>query len=161
MMSLISRFMESPKDSRWKVGKRIMRYVAGTLGYGVWYTHTPDNTLTGYTDSDFAGSLDDRKSTSGYAFHLGTNLISWASQKQPTISMSSAEAEYVAACHAAWLRRLLKDMGHTPKDPTSILSNNSFAIQLSKHNVFHRKNKHIDTRYRFIRELVDDGKIYL
>ena len=75
--------------------------------------------------------------------------------------MSSAEAEYVeattVACHAVWLRRLLKDMGHTKKDPTSIFCDNIFAIQLSKHNVFHRKNKHIDTRYHFIHELVNDG----
>ena len=136
-ISLISRFMESPKDSHWKVGKRILRYVAGTLGYGLWYT------LTGYTNSDFAGILDDRKSTYGHAFHLGTNLISWASQKQPIVSMSSAEAEYVAptiaACHVVWLRRLLKDMGHTAKDPTSIFCDNSSAIQLSKHNVIHIK----------------------
>ena len=87
----IFKFMECPKDSHWKVGKIIMRYIIGTLGYGLWYTHTPDSTLTGYTDSDFAGSLDDRKNTSGYAFHLGTNLISWASQKQPIVSMSSTE----------------------------------------------------------------------
>ena len=73
---LISRFMEFTKDSQWKVGKRIMRYVASTLGYGLWYTNTQDSTLTGYTGSDFVGSLDDRKSTSSYAFHLGTNLIS-------------------------------------------------------------------------------------
>ena len=98
VVSLIYRFMESPKHSHWKFGKIIMRYVAGTLGYGLWYTHTLDSTLTGYTDSDFAGILDDRKSTSGYAFHLGTNLISWVSQKQLIVSMSSAEAEYVAAC---------------------------------------------------------------
>jgi len=79
--------------------------------------------------------------------------------------MSSAEAEYVAAttaaCHAAWLRRLLKDMGHTPKDPTSIFCDNNSAIQLSKHNVFHRKSKHIDTRYHFIRELVNEKQISL
>ena len=81
VVSLISIFMESPKDSHWNVGKRILRYVAGTLGHGLWYTHTPDNTLTGYTNSDFASSLDDRKSTSGYAFHLGTNLISWEFKK--------------------------------------------------------------------------------
>ena len=133
VVSLISRFMESPKDSHQKIGKKILRYVVGTLGYGLWYTHTPDSTLTGYTDSDFAGSLDDRKITSGYAFHLGTSLISWASSKQPIVSMSFAEAEYVAAttatCHAAWLRRLLKDMGHIPKDPTSIFCDNNSAIQ--------------------------------
>ena len=77
--------------------------------------------------------------------------------------MSSAEAEYVAAttaaCHTAWLRRLLKDMGHTPKDPTSILCDNNSSIQLSKHNVFHRNNKHIDTRYHFIGGLVNEKQI--
>ena len=120
--------MESPKDSHWKVGKRILRYVAATLGYGLWYTHTPDITLTGYTDNDFAGILDDRKITSSYAFHLSTNLISWASQKQPIVSMSSAEAENVAAttaaCHAVRLRRLLKDMGHTAKELEEISTQN-------------------------------------
>ena len=60
-VSLISRFMESPKDYHWKVGKRILRYVAGTLGYGLWYTHSPDSTLTRYTDSDIGGSINGRK----------------------------------------------------------------------------------------------------
>ena len=141
-----------------------MRYVVDTLGYGLWYTHTPDNTLTRYTDNDFAGSIDG-KITSSYAFHLGTNLISQASQKQPIVSMSFIEAKYVvatkAACHAVWLRRLLKDMGHTAKDPTFIFYDNNSATQLSKPNVFHRKIKHIDTRYHFIRELVNDGQISL
>ena len=81
VVSLISRFMESPKHSHWEVGKIILRYVAGTLGYGLWYTHTPDSTLTGYIDSDFAGSLEDRKITFGYASHLGKNLIYWESKK--------------------------------------------------------------------------------
>ena len=124
--------METPKDSHQKVGKKFLRYVADTLGYGLWYTHTPDSTLTGYTDSDFVGSLDDRKSTYGCAFHLGTNMISWASQKQPIVIMSYAEAEYVAtttaACHAFWLIRLLKDMGHTKNDPSSIFCYNSSVI---------------------------------
>jgi transposase InsO family protein len=164
-VSLISRFMESPKDSHWKVGKRILRYVAGTAGYGLWYTRTSDCTLTGYTDSDFAGCIDDRKSTAGYAFHFGSNLISWASKKQPIVSLSSAEAEYVAAttaaCHAVWLRRLLKDMGHAVKYTTTIFCDNSSAIALSKNHVFHKKSKHIDTRYHFIRELVKEGEISL
>ena len=94
---------------------------------------------------------------------MGTNLISWESQKQPIVSMSSIESEYVAATtatfHVVWLRRLLKDMGHTENDPTFIFCDNSFAIQLSKHNLFHRKSKHIDTRYHFIPELVKDGQI--
>jgi hypothetical protein len=110
--SLVSRFMESPKDSHWKMTKRILRYVAGTLNFVLWYTKSDSNQLSGYTDSDFAGSLDDRKNTSGHVFQLGTNLISWASKKQPIVSISSAEVEYVtatsASCQAIWLRRILR-----------------------------------------------------
>jgi hypothetical protein len=80
--NLVSRFMESPKDSHWKMAKRILRYVAGTLNFILWYTKSDSNQLSGYTDSDFAGSLDDRKNTSGHVFQQGTNLISWASKKQ-------------------------------------------------------------------------------
>jgi hypothetical protein len=82
---LVSRYMESPKDSHWKMVKQILRYVAGTLNFGLWYTQSDDNHLSGHTDSDFASNLDDRKRTSGHVFHLGTNLISWASKKQPTV----------------------------------------------------------------------------
>jgi len=164
-VSLIYRFMESPKESHWKVRKIILRYVAGTAGYGLWYTRTSDCTLTGYTDSDFAGCTDDRKSTAGYAFHFGSSLISWASKKQPIVSLSSAEAEYVAtttaACHIVWLQRLLKDMGHAVIDTTTIFCDNSSAIALSKNHVFHKKSKHIDTCYHFIHELVKEGKINL
>jgi hypothetical protein len=95
--SLVSRFMESPKDSHWKMVKQILRYVAGTLNFDLWYTKSNSNQIYGYTNSDFASSLDDRKSTSGHVFQLGTNLISWASKKQPIVSISSVEAEYVAA----------------------------------------------------------------
>jgi hypothetical protein len=157
--------MESPKYSHWKVGKRILRYIAGTTTYGLWYTASADSMLTGYTDSDYAGSIDDRKSTSGYAFLFGKNLISWASKKQPIVSISSAEAEYVAAttaaCHAVWLKRLSMDFGYTTKEPISIFCDNNSAISLSKNNVFHQKSKHIDTRFHFIRELVKNGDIFL
>jgi hypothetical protein len=164
-VGFVSRFMESPKDSQWKMAKRILRYVAGTLNFGLWYSQSKDNHLSSYTDSDFAGSLDDQKSTSGYAFHLGTNQISWASKKQPIVSISSAEAEYVAAtsasCQAVWLRRLLNDMSYTEKEPTPIFCDNTFAIALSKNHVFHKKRKHIDTLFHFIRELVNNGEITL
>ena len=145
--------------------KRILRYVAGTLNFGLWYTKSDSNQLSGYTNSDFASSLDDRKSTSGHVFQLGTNLISWASKKKPIVSISSAEAEYVAAtsasCQAVWLRRILKDISHTENDPTPIFYDNTSAIALSKNHVFHKKSKHIDTRFHFIRELVNNGDIAL
>jgi hypothetical protein len=84
---LVSGYMESPKDSHWKMVKQILRYVAGTLNFGLWYTQSDDNHLSGHTDSDFASNLDDRKRTSGHVFHLGTNLISWASKKKPTVHL--------------------------------------------------------------------------
>jgi hypothetical protein len=163
--NLVSRYMESPKDSHWKMVKQILRYVAGTLNFGLWYTQSDDNHLSSHTDSDFASNLDDRKSTSGHVFHLGTNLISWASKKQPIVSISSAEAEYVVATSASgqamWLRRILKDMSHTEKDQTPIFCDNTSTIALSKNHVFHKKRKHIDTHFHFIRELVNNGDIAL
>lgn len=135
-VSIISRFMETPTEAHWKAGKRILRYVAGTLQHGIYYSNSHGSQLIGYSDSDYAGSIDDRKSTTGYAFHIGTELISWRSRKQSIISLSSAEAEYVAAtsaaCHAIWLRRLLADLGHKEEGPTPILCDNTSAIALSK-----------------------------
>ena len=73
--------METSKDTHWSAGKRILRYIAGTRDYGIMYVSTENKELIGYTDSDFAGSLDDRKSTSSYVFHLGSGVIAWASKK--------------------------------------------------------------------------------
>jgi ribosome biogenesis protein Nip4 len=91
-VSLISRFMETPKESHWKAGKRILRYVNGTKDFGIMYSTSEDFKLIGYTDSDCGGSIDDRKSTSGYTFHFGTCIVSWASRKQPIVTLSSVEA---------------------------------------------------------------------
>ena len=152
-VSLISRFMESPKDSHWQVGKRILRYVAGTSSYGILYSSTEYDVLTGFTDSDFAGCLDDRKSTSGHVFHLGSGVISWASKKQPIVTLSSV------ACQAVWLRRVLEGLQQKQEGPTTVYCDNNSAIALSKNHVFHQKSKHIDTRYHFIRELVNNGEV--
>ena len=121
--------------------------------------------MIGYTDSDFVGSLDDRKSTSGYIFHLGSRAISWTSKKQPIVTISSTEAEYVAAttatCQAVWLRRVLKELQQGQEEPTPVYCDNNSAIALSKNHVFYQKSKHIDTRYHFIRELANNGEIYI
>ena len=163
--SYISRFMGSPKDSHLKVGKRILRYIVGTTTYGLWYTSSPNSMLIGYTDSDYAGSIDERKITSRYAFLFGKNLISWASNKQPIVSISSVDVEYTAttttACHAVWLKRLLMDFGYTTKELVLIFGDNNSTISLSKNNVFHQKSKPIDTWFHFIHELVKDGEISL
>eukprot|EP00253_Pinus_taeda_P010323 PITA_10323 len=90
-VSLISRFMERPKETHWQATKRILRYVNGTKGFGILYSSSKSFMLTGYTNSDWAGRVDDRKSTSGYVFHMGFGAISWASKKQPVVALSTAE----------------------------------------------------------------------
>jgi len=108
VVSLISRFMETPKSTHWQAGKRILRYITGTIDFGIRYTSRLNFELIGYTDSDFAGSIDDRKSTSGYVFSLGSGA--WASKKQPIVTLYSTEVEYIAtavvSCKAMWMRRI-------------------------------------------------------
>ena len=110
-----------------------------------------------------AGDMDDRKSTSGVLFSLGGSPITWQSQKQKTVALSSCEAEYIAAtsaaCQAMWLRRLLEDMIGKQSDTTTIYIDNKSAIQLCKNPVFHDRSKHIEVRYHFIRECVESKKI--
>ena len=98
---LISRFMESPKYSHWQAGKINLRYVSGTKDLGIMYSTSEKFKLIRYTDNDNGGSTDDRKSTSGYTFHFGIGVVSWASKKQPIVTLSLAEVEYVAATSAA------------------------------------------------------------
>eukprot|EP00253_Pinus_taeda_P006398 PITA_06398 len=113
-VSLISIFMETPKDTHWSAGKRILRYITGTRDCGIMYASTEKKDLIGYIDSDFAGSLDDRKSTSCFAFHLGSGVSSRASKKQPIVTLSLVESKYVAAtstsCQAVWLRRVFDEL---------------------------------------------------
>ncbi|KAK9669245.1 hypothetical protein RND81_13G119000 [Saponaria officinalis] len=155
--------MSEPSKAHFITAKRILRYVKGTKSYGIMYETEEDSNLTGFTDSDWAGSIDDRKSTSGYVFQLGSKAISWSSKKQATVALSSAEAEYVAAtsaaCEAIWLRRILSDLQQDPTDSTTILFDNMSAIAMTKNQVFHSSSKHIEIRHHFIRELVESQEI--
>ena len=129
------------------------------------YSTSENFKLIGYTDIDNGGNIDDRKSTSRYTFHFSTGVVSWDSKKQPIVTLSSAEAEYVAAtsvaCQAVWMRRVLKDLSHNHQGPTTIFCDNNSAIALSKNHVFHKRAKHIDIRFHFIRELVNNKEICL
>jgi hypothetical protein len=142
-----------------------MRYITCTLNFGLWYTRYDDNHFSIYIYNDFAGNPEDRKNISGYAFYLGTNLISWESKKNPIVSISSTEEEYIIATSTSsqvvWLRRILNDMSHTEKELTPIFRDNTSTISLSKKHVFHKKSKHIDTCFHFIHELVNNGDITL
>ncbi|CAL2260415.1 unnamed protein product [Prunus armeniaca] len=101
-VSLVSRFMEKPYSNHWDVVKRILRYVKGTVDYGIFYEANIPINLVGYTDSDLAGSVDDCKSTFGYVFNLGSGVFSWSSKKQPIVALSTTEAEYIAASYAGY-----------------------------------------------------------
>jgi hypothetical protein len=166
-VNYVSRFLETPKEDHRAAVKHLLRYVAGTLDLGVFYRRgkSEDHQLIGYSDSDYAGDVDDRKSTSGMLFCLGSSPITWNSGKQKVVALSSCEAEYIAAaygaCQGVWLARLLKDLiGGKPGAPILRVDNKS-AIDLARNPVHHERSKHIETKYHYIRECVEDGKISL
>lgn len=165
VVSLISRFMANPTELHFAVAKRIMRYVKGTLELGVWYQRGGNDELVGYTDSDYAGDVDDSKSTSGYVFLMSGGAVAWSSRKQPIVTLSSTEAEYVAAatcaCQTIWMRRILEEIGHKQDDQMVLLCDNTSTIKLSKNAVMHGKSKHIRVHYHFLRDLTKEGVVKL
>jgi len=97
VVGIVGRFQANPKETHLQAVKRIFKYLQGTQNYGLWYPRDTDLTLHAYTDADWAGSVDDRKSTSGGAFFMGSRLVSWFSKKQSSIALSTGEVKYVAA----------------------------------------------------------------
>ena len=164
-VSLISRYMENPKEIHLLAAKRIFRYLQGTADFGLLYKKGEHSDLMGFTDSDYARDQDDRKSTSGYVFMLGTGVVSWSSKKQPIVTLSTTEAEFVAAascaCQAIWLRRILEEIQFKQQGETSIYCDNSSTIKLSRNLVLHGRSKHIDVKYHFLRDLAKDEVINL
>jgi hypothetical protein len=164
-VGIVSRYMEKPRASHWAAVKQILRYIAGTLNFGCRYTRSglSEPKLLGFSDSDLAGDIDDRKSTSGSVFFVGMNLVTWVSQKQRVVALSSCEAEYIAsanaACQGIWLSRLLGELLGIQAPKVKLLVDNKSAIALSKNPVHHERSKHIDTKYHFVRECVDSGSI--
>ena len=114
-VNILSQFMAKLSESHWNVAKKVLRYLKGTMIFGLLYTDKFDVQLVGFSDSDWVGNPNDRRSTIGYAFNIGSEVISWSSKKQPTVSLSSTEAKYKAmssaTCEAVWLRRILEDNG--------------------------------------------------
>jgi hypothetical protein len=157
--------MEAPKQEHLDAVKRVLRYVTGTLDYGLLYPRGRSGSLKilGYSDSDMAGDIDDSRSTSGVLFFLGDGVAMWSSQKQRVVALSSCEAEYIAgtsaACQGVWLARLLVEMMGTQAKTPQIMMDNLSAIALSKNPVLHGRSKHIRMKYYFIRECVDRGEV--
>ncbi|XP_070667765.1 secreted RxLR effector protein 161-like [Malus domestica] len=127
---------------------RVLRYIQGTLDYGIAHEKGKEAMLSGYYDIDWSGSEDDTKSISGYAFNLGSGVFSWASIKQSSVALSTAEAEYVSAAKATaqaiWLRFVLSVFGEEHVESTPILCDNTSAIAITKILVHHHKTWHIN-----------------
>ncbi|KAL4561491.1 hypothetical protein LXL04_033657 [Taraxacum kok-saghyz] len=165
----VNQFMHAPTTNHWSAVKRILRYLKGTNNFGLRFTPSRDTTihayadaksplLTAYSDADWAGCLDDRRSTGGYAIYLGSNLVSWSARKQKTVSRSSTEAEYKAVADTVaeitWLEALLREL-YIPVTASPILCcDNLGATYLSANPVFHARTKHVEVDFHFVREKV-------
>ncbi|KAG8045869.1 hypothetical protein GUJ93_ZPchr0008g13357 [Zizania palustris] len=164
-VSYVSRFMEEPHEDHLAAVKHILRYVAGTCKWGLWYGRKKKDEaeLFGFSDSDLAGDVDNRKSTTGMIFFLADSPITWESSKQKVVALSSCEAEYIAAaaasCQAVWLARVLSEIQGSISGKPLLRVDNKSAISLIKNPVHHGRSKHIDTKYHHIRECAEQGLI--
>ncbi|KAG6471943.1 hypothetical protein ZIOFF_069396 [Zingiber officinale] len=163
-VGMASRYMERPTIMHHKVVKQILRYLKGKIYFGLANIKGPQEIgVFGYSDSHLADDLDGRKSTSGMTFYFNESLVSWNSQKQKTVVLSSCEAEFMAAttatCHALWLRSLASELTGVEPNLVTLFVDNKSAIALMKNPVFHGRSKHINTRFHFIRECVEKGRI--
>ena len=159
----LARYMSKPTMVHWTAAKEVLRYLVGTASAGIVYGQQGRSGLIGFCDSDFAGDVDTRRSTTGYAFLLNGGVISWSSRFQPTVAASTTEAEYMAAAaatkEALWLRKLLADFGKT-LSAVEIFCDNQGAIQLLKHPIASSRSKHIDVLHHFVRERVARGEVH-
>jgi transposase InsO family protein len=159
----LSKFLSAPTTDHWRAAKDVLRYLAGTVEYGIVFGGS-DLSLHGYCDADYAGDIDSRKSTSGYAFLLNGGVLSWSSKRQATVAVSTTEAEYIAAAHAIkeanWLRTLLCELG-LPHLGIPLNVDNQSAIALLKNPIISPRSKHIDIVYHFAREHVSRKEIVI
>ena len=152
------KFQSNPKVSHLNAVKRIIKYVGGTCDYRLFYSKESNLSLTDFSNFDWASNTDDRKSTTGVCFYVRANLVAWMSKKKNSMSLSTAEAEYIAAgsccSQLLWMKKVLTDYGIS-QDTMVVYCDNSSAIDISKNHVQHSKTKHIEIRYHFIRDLVE------
>lgn len=171
-----------PAKRHWQISVRTMRYLAGTTNLGITYGGSAlqdkgeedfkkdldqdmNSLHVGYSDSDFAGDPDNRKSTSGNIFLPAGGAVSWSSKRQRCVATSTTEAKYIALCsagkQAVWLRGLLQDLGFVIQESTMIFGDNNGALELTKDPKNHARTKHIDVQYHYTRELVNTSRIKL
>jgi hypothetical protein len=165
VVGMVARFQTAPKERHVQTVKRIFRYLKGPIDLGLWYPSKDSFTLKAYSNVDWAGSVDEKKITSGGALFLGESLVAWIRKNQSSISLSITEAEYigVAECctQVEWMKQTLQDIKIVFEEPTIIHYDNTSAISLSKNPIQHSKSKHIPIKYRYLRDQAENKNIKL
>lgn len=165
VVAYLSRFQDKADENHWNALKNVLKYLKGTKNYGLCYKRNVGaESLVGYVDADFASDISDRKSTTGYIFEVFGCSVVWYSKKQGVVTVSTTEAEYVAAslatCEALWIRGILQDLKVEVINPTKIFEDNQSCIKMSR-NQDSKRSKHIDVRCHHIRDNVEKGIIIL
>jgi len=157
--------MYDPRTSHFAALKRIIRYIQGAKEFGLHFSPSTITNLSAYSDADWGGCPDTRRSTSSYCVYLGANLISWSAKRQATLSRSSAEAEYCGVANvvaeSCWLRNLLLELHYTISKATMVYCDNVSAIYLSGNPVNHQRTKQIEMDNHFVREKVAFGQVHV
>ncbi|XP_019171451.1 PREDICTED: uncharacterized protein LOC109167009 [Ipomoea nil] len=161
----LSQFVSTPTDKHMAAAHRVLRYIKGSPGQGLFYPANTTLTLKAFSDSDWASCPETRKSITGFRVFLGDALVSWRSKKQPTVSRSSSEAEYLSLAATAyelqWINSLVQDLHVNLTNPALVFCDNKSAIAISENCVFHERTKNIDINYHLVRERVAQGLIKL
>ena len=165
VVEVVSQFMHRPQVQHMDAVYRILKYLKGCPGKGILYQKNGHLNLVAYTDVDWAGDRDDRKSTSGYFTLLGGNLVTWRSKKQKVVAMSSAKAEFRGVAkgiaEVLWLRKLLTELGFTPMRSCELYCDNQAAINISENPVQHDRTKHVEIDRHFIKEKLENKVVRL
>lgn len=151
-----SQHLEKPEKMHWNAVKRILKYLKGTISYGLYYPRNEDIRLSVFCDSDYAGDVLTRRSTTGFVVKFGEATIAWSSQRQKVVALSTTEAEYLASCQAVkeivWIQSILQNIINQKEITTTLYMDSQSAIRLIKNPEYHKRTKHVDVKYHFIRE---------
>ena len=158
----LSQFAANPTQEHLDKAKYVLRYLAGTSKYALVYKGATNKGLIAYTDSDYAADPIKRRSTTGFLFKLADGIISWQSRAQKTIALSATEAEYMALSdcsrQAVWIQNIFAELGF-PLKPTQICTDNEGGIFIASNPVQERRTKHIDVRFHYVRDLIEQKRI--
>lgn len=159
----LCQYSSAPRDAHLRAAHKLLRYLKGTAGQGIFYAADGNFDLRGFADADWGSCPDSRRSITGYAMFLGDSLVTWRSKKQRTVSRSTAEAEFRAladaSCEIEWLLRIMKDLQIPMTLPSHLYGDNTASLYIANNSVYHERTKHVDHDCYTIRERIDNGMI--